>query len=288
MSITRPNRIGLCLMLCTLLCACSGTTSLSEGFSLSEQPLIGKIVWHDLMTEDPAAAQAFYAEILGWSFVTTERPNGGPYILARSGQRFVAGILEVADPPDGAEYSRWLGYLSVRDVDEAVALTISEGGTSVLAPREIGQVGRGAVISDPQGALIGLLRSRRGDPDDSMLNMPGTIGWHELLAEDARQATRFYERLTGMQGRNEERRNGTYYILNDGGRDRAGILSNPLDDTEPAWLAHFIVTDLEQAVSRVPALGGRVLLAPSEELRDGTMALVLDPGGAILILSKIP
>jgi predicted enzyme related to lactoylglutathione lyase len=120
-------------MLFTLLCACSGTTSLSEGFSLSEQPLIGKIVWHDLMTENPAAAQAFYAEILGWSFVTTERPNGGPYILARSGQRFVAGILEVADPPDGAEYSRWLGYLSVRDVDEAVALTISEGGTSVLA-----------------------------------------------------------------------------------------------------------------------------------------------------------
>jgi len=40
-------------------------------------------------------------------------------------------------------------------------------------------------------------------------------------------------------------------------------------------------------VERTKALGGKVLLPPSPELREGTMAVITDPGGAILILQKI-
>jgi hypothetical protein len=34
-------------------------------------------------------------------------------------------------------------------------------------------------------------------------------------------------------------------------------------------------------------LGGKVLLAPSPQLRDGTMAVVTDPSGALLVLQKV-
>jgi predicted enzyme related to lactoylglutathione lyase len=193
-------------------------------------------------------------------------------------------MVEVSDAPDGTDFSRWLGYLSVADVEAAVARTRSAGGSVVIAPREVGQVGTAAVIRDPQGAPIGLLRIRIGDPEDRQRATAGSVGWNELLASDPESATAFYGSIAGYETRRIDRFEGPYHVLNDGIRDRAGVFSNPLDDTEPFWLTHFIVDDLLASTARVEELGGTVLLAPSDEFRDGRVALVMDPGGAVLVL----
>jgi predicted enzyme related to lactoylglutathione lyase len=272
------------LGMAALLAACSGATTMDRGFSLSAEPLTGKIIWHDLMTDDVAKAQAFYGALLGWSFEKVQRPNGVPYVLARAGQRFVAGMVEVADPGDGTEYSRWLGYLSVTNVDSAVRVAREMGGSVVLEPRQVGKIGQAAVILDSQGAPIGLLHSDMGDPDDQADGSPGTVGWNELLADDAASASAFYARLAGYEVRDIQRRNGVYYMLNDGIRDRAGVFTNPVEDTDPAWLTHFVVADIAAATASVAALGGRVLLGPSPEFREGRVALIMDPTGAVFML----
>lgn len=270
------------------LTACTSTDApVIQNTSMSPTPLLGKFVWHDLITDDIDAAREFYAGLFGWTFEETERPGGGPYTLIRSGSRYVAGMVELADPDSETEYSRWLGYLSVADVAVAAEQARAAGGIIERQPRQVGQVGQAAVIQDPQGAVLGLLRITRGDPDDSAAALPGHISWHELLAESASAASDFYVALAQYQAREVQRNGGTVHILGDGLVDRLSILQNPMEEVKPAWLTHFAVTDPVAAARRVDALGGRVLLAPSPELRNGSMALVADPTGAVLVLSQM-
>ena len=49
------------------------------------------MVWHDLLTPNPAGAREFYGELLGWTFEDV----GSGYTLARHEGRLVAGIAKV-------------------------------------------------------------------------------------------------------------------------------------------------------------------------------------------------
>jgi len=258
------------------------------GFSLADEPQIGKFVWHDLITENPSAVRKFYAGLFGWEFQDTRLPNGKPYTLARLGDFYIGGIVEVEDPGDGADYSRWLGYLSVEDVDKAVEVTSDAGGTVAVETRNLENIGKVAAIQDPQGAVLGLIRSVNGDPDDTIPDAAGRIVWNELLASDDEQAAEFYKALAGYNIVPLSRRGGTYLILNVGEKQRAGIVQNPFEELPPSWLTYFAVADPDAATAKVQALGGEVLLAPSPEIREGTQALIADPSGAILVLQKWP
>jgi predicted enzyme related to lactoylglutathione lyase len=276
-----------CLALLAALAA-SCTTPAGKRLAdvpLSDDPLFGKFVWHDLITDDVQAATAFYGGLLGWTFEETTHPGGGDYTVVFSGERLVAGGVALDDPAD-ADYSRWLGYLSVQDVDAAVGATRSAGGSAVAGPLDLPNVGRAAAIQDPQGAVVGLIRSDLGDPDDSLAPQPGVVVWNEMLASDDAAAAAFYAAIGGLQVREESRPGGVYRVLSAQGKDRSAVMQRPNDDIEPFWLTHFAVGNVAEAAERAEALGGEVLLGPDPELRDGTIALVVDPTGAVLALQQ--
>jgi len=255
--------------------------------SFSETPLLGKVVWSDLITDDVDAARRFYGGLLGWDFEETTLSMGRKYVIARSGSAIVAGFVPVAQREDGAEISRWLPYVSVADVDAAVA-TATAGGASVAVGARNVALGRVAAIIDPEGAVVGLARSRIGDPDDdSTAPGAGRRVWTELLSDDPAAAAAFYDSVAGYDVRTISRRGGEYTLLSSGGVDRAGILRNPTDGWSSVWLTSFGVPDAVAAASRAEALGGRLLLAPSPEVRDGKMAIVSDPSGAIVVLQQV-
>ena len=282
-------RTYLAVILLAGITACaSTTTSLMSGMSLSDEPLTGKFIWHDLVTTDLEADKRFYSGLFGWTYEQRRGPNGNSYTLVKSGDRFVAGMVSEQRPQDGSDISRWLGYLSVPDVGIAVEQNDGAGGATVVEPLDISDFARVAAITDPQGAVLGLAQSSIGDPDDSQAGTPGSVIWDELLASDPAAAASFYKALAGYKVEVLQRNGGEYTMLIAGGVKRAGILENPLDGVEPLWLTYFGVQDVEATTARVAGLGGRVLVAPAADIRDGKLALILDPSGALLALQQVP
>jgi predicted enzyme related to lactoylglutathione lyase len=279
-----PGLSALLLVGAAAACTTAGAPDLSE-MSFSDEPLVGKFVWYDLITDDADAARAFYGGLFGWDFETAKGPSGENYILARDGGVYIGGIVTRSDPSDGTEYSRWLPYVSVADVDVSTDRARAAGGRVAVRPLDV-RLGRVAAIVDPEGAALGLARSDIGDPDDATTaGAPGRILWTELLANDAAAAASFYTTVVGYEATTIERRGGDYTLLRFSGVKRAGILQNPTD-WEPQWLTYFGVEDPVAAAKRAAELGGRVLLEPTPEVREGTMALVIDPSGAVLALQK--
>ena len=281
-----------CIAVALLLVAMPGCMSTgrvdTSGMSFSSEPLLGKVVWNDLITEDLDAVRRFYGQLFGWTFENATRPGLKSYALAKVGDVYVAGFVPISARGDGAKLSRWLPYLSVEDVDAATSAATASGGKVAVGARDV-SLGRVAAIIDPEGAVIGLARSRIGDPDDATTKAsPGRIVWTELLSNDPEKAARFYHSVASLEARTVERRGGTYTVLAKQGTDRAGILKNPTDDWDPLWLTYIGVDDPAAAATRAESLGGKVLLPVSPEVREGTMAVIADPSGAILALVKAP
>ena len=285
-------RLTITLIAATLLAGVAACTTASQsdfaGMSFSEKPLTGKVIWNDLITEDLAAARQFYGGLFGWTFEDAVERDGGEYIVARDGEIYVAGILAIAPRQDGQKLTRWLPYLSVDDVDTAIGRGKAGGGAVAVDARDV-SLGRVAAIIDPEGAVIGLAHSKIGDPDDNSTRAaPGRVVWSELLSGNTVAASAFYRLLAGFDIEVIERRGGLYTLLSANGVNRAGIMPKPAEEIEPVWLTYFGVSDPKSAAAKAKELGGTVLVPPSPELREGTMAIVTDPVGAVLVLQKVP
>ena len=245
------------------------------------------MIWHDLVTDDIDSAQQFYGGLFGWTFHASDGARGNEYLIASMGDKIVAGLVAIDSPEDDQNYSRWLPYMSVADVDDAVSRGVVAGATVAATARDV-NVGRVAAIVDPQGAVIGLAASSIGDPDDiTTAAAPGRPVWTELLADDPAAATEFYRSIVNYDTRTIERRGGEYTVLASKGSDRAGILQNPAKgEYVPVWITAFGVEDPAVAAAKAESLGGTIVLPVSPELRDGTTAVVTDPSGAILVLQS--
>ncbi len=266
-------------------CATASGPDLS-GMSFSDDPLEGKVIWNDLITEDIDAARHFYGGLFGWTFEDASGPGRNNYVLARSGDIYVAGLVPVATPTDGSDISRWLPYFSVNDVDASISRSVAAGATVAAAARNV-NLGRVAAIIDAEGAVIGLARSSIGDPDDlTTAAGAGRVVWTELLSNNPSDAAAFYASVVGFDPHAVERRGGIYTLLAGDGVDRAGILTNPSAEWSPVWLTYFGVSDPAAAAELAVQFGGKILLPVSPELRESSMAVVTDPSGALLVLQK--
>ncbi|XWN32357.1 MAG: VOC family protein [Devosia sp.] len=126
----------------------------------------GRVVWHDLFTNNRQRSMEFYQRVAGWTYKiehATDFAWGGgekDFVLALLDEEAGAGL---AQTPPGLSHG-WLAYVEVRDVDAAAALTEHLGGTIVRQPFDVPGVGRNALLRDPLGALIGISLSRHSFP----------------------------------------------------------------------------------------------------------------------------
>jgi uncharacterized protein len=110
----------------------------------------GHWVWHELHATDEAKALAFYENLFG--FTHDAMPTGdSTYYVLKSGDIGRGGIMK---NPRGDGPSLWLPYVLVTDVDAAAAKAATLHAEVCVPPTDIPDIGRFAMLRDPQGAVF--------------------------------------------------------------------------------------------------------------------------------------
>ena len=118
----------------------------------------GSLCWADLSTPDPKHAGDFYSPLFGWQIMVDEKDKSG-YLHIKNGEHFIRGIPPAAHRPPGVP-PHWLAYFWVDDVDASAAKAKQMGANLCVLPMTIENVGRMAVIADPQGAVFAIFNSQ--------------------------------------------------------------------------------------------------------------------------------
>jgi predicted enzyme related to lactoylglutathione lyase len=291
-----PALISLALVLVVSGCATTNVNLPSITSGPTDIRAQGKIIWHDLLTNDPGASQTFYSELFGWEFEDVGTFAGlrsnSAYTLIRHNGIVIGGMVDTVALNGRSDISQWVTVMSVNDVDEAVDQFRTAGGKVVAPPTDVGTRGRMSLVRDAEGALLAVLQTRDGDPADREPEMGGFL-WDELWTTDVEGATRFYTRLTGLQLEDvavESGDNGgrSYRVLKDGDRPRAGVMHSPLEGLDPVWVNYLRVADPATITARVPGLGGAVIVEAQPRPLGGEVAFIAGPSGAAIALQTWP
>lgn len=109
--------------------------------------------WNELQTRHTEAASAFYQSVFGW---TGKADENGYVVLAQDGRR-QAGILPM-DESWGDIPSNWAVYFMVEDIEATVEKARELGAHVHVPPTPAGEIGRFAVLQDPQGAVFTIIQ----------------------------------------------------------------------------------------------------------------------------------
>ena len=230
--------------------------------------------WIDVSTPEPAAAQAFYRALFGWSFTEHE---GAGYWIARKGDRKVAGLGKL-DPAQGTP-PVWSMYIAVDDVGAATERAEAAGAQVLVEPMDVMGEGKMSFVVDPTGAAVGLWEAMDHIGAEAV-NEPGAFVWSEIITHETEKLDPFYADVVGARFRDTDFGGSTYHAMQVDGRTVGGTMKPWTEDTPPHWHVYFMVEDADEATDIARREGGTVLAGPFDTPA-GRMATLQDPHGAV-------
>ena len=247
--------------------------------STGVQTKVGTFIWHENNSTDVGQAKRFYTELLGWG--TEEGPGDMEYTIIKSGDQGHGGFAAA----QGDAPSHWNGNVFVEDADEAARRAEAAGGRILFGPESIPEVGRFALIADPQGAVVTAF-TPQGEGDGGLGE--GVFVWDELHTSDPAAAKSFYGEVFGWSARDQDMGGFAYTIFTTaGGRDVAGCAQLREGEPAPHWLVYIGTSDVDATTARAKELGGTILVEPMDIPNDvGRFSVIQDPTGAVFGLYK--
>jgi hypothetical protein len=259
------------------LAAASPATAQEE--SMAPGTFLGAV----LISDDAAAASSFYAALFGWDM---ERAKDGGYAVRHKGQ-MIAGISPLDESSGEVEESFWLVGLTVDDIDNALQ-GASLGQAKIYEDaHHVSDYGRFAVIADRQNAPVLLI-----EPGEKPLGRGrdhGSWVWAELWTNDVEDAASFYGEVFGVGRDTVDRGGHDYDVFTSREKPRSGIIKIPenLETVEPGWAPYVAVSDMAASLAKVKELGGRVVFGQTDHPATASVALIMDPSGAVLFIYQI-
>jgi predicted enzyme related to lactoylglutathione lyase len=210
-------------------------------------------------------------------------------MIGRSDGGSAGGLLPLSDEMQqhGARPS-WLGYLYVGNVDASVASIEQAGGNALMPAFDIPDIGRVAMVADPQGAPFYIMKPipPEGRPDSKSdvfsVDQPQRVRWNELSTTDPDGAVDFYRRQFGwgQEGDMDMGEMGKYRFIQSNGVNIGAIMRKPPQLPVSSWTYYIGVDDIDRAADAIKTGGGQVVNGPME-IPGGEFALNgLDPQGA--------
>lgn len=240
--------------------------------------------WPELMTSDAGGAKKFYAAVFGWDLADSPVGPDQIYTMATLGGKNVGALYQLNDaqraqgvPPN------WLSYVSVADLDATLARAKQLGAAIVVDAMDVFDIGRMAVVADPQGAAFALWQPKQ-HIGAQIVNEPGTLCWNELYTPNLDASGAFYTRLFDWTSRTDNMGSDVRYTtFSNGDRPAAGMMEIQKEwgQVPPHWMVYFAVADCDATVAEIETQGGRVMNKPMDIPEVGRFAVVSDPQGAV-------
>ncbi len=238
--------------------------------------LHGKFVWFEHHSGDIGSARVFYGALFGWG--TDPVPIGeGSYHMIQNRAQGIGGLCEDASDTD----AHWISYLSVADVDAAVAAADAAGASVRMPPTDFGPMGRGARIADPVGVEFCVWKDREGDRPDTGTIASGDWYWNECMTPDPQRSLDFYCTAFGFGRETTTGAKGPYHLLTVDGKPRAGLMKTPHEQLPSLWVPYVSVSDCDASAEKAAELGGQVHAPPMDVPEVGRIAVLGDPLGAM-------
>jgi hypothetical protein len=252
----------------------------------SASTLLGRPVWYELMTTDPAAAEKFYTKVIGWTAAPFEGSPEPYTVFKRRGDVSVGGLLK---RPDGMNMPPfWAMYVAVPKFDDAVAHIKRLGGSELSPVIDVPTVGRLQMMTDPQGAAFYIIQPGSAEERPETAPEVGEGSWHELMTTDAPAAMKFYTDVFGWQPSEtmDMGEMGKYHMFNRPHGMIGGMMnkSPEMANVPPHWAIYFLVPEINAAVERVKGNGGQILNGPMEVPGGDWVVNCMDPQGAAFSL----
>jgi uncharacterized protein len=248
----------------------------------------GDFIWYELMTTDAEGAKAFYDALVGWEFGEGSAEYNGYRMINTKDGNFAGGVLPItSEMQEHGARPTWLGYLNVSDVDEKVGSIQAAGGKTYMSPSDIPNVGRIAMVADPQGAPFYVMKpippaGRENEP--STVFSPTDLGrcaWNELSTSDPAAARRFYGEQFGWTADQfmDMGENGEYRFIEHQGLT-LGAIAGTMGGQTSHWRFYFRVPSVAQAKQIAEANGGKIVIGPMEVPTGDHILVGIDPQGA--------
>jgi predicted enzyme related to lactoylglutathione lyase len=257
--------------------------------------------WVDTEQPDVEAATQFYGALFGWTFEDV-MPPGAParYVIAALAGKDVAAV---GGPSPGP--AAWNTYVAVDNADSAAQALETAGATVRSAPSDAGEGGRGAVLTDPEGAEFRIWQARRRLGAQAV-NQPGAWNFSDLHTANRAAALAFYARAFDWQiddlgfatlirrpGYGDHlqasvdpdiRSRQSAVSAPPGFEDAIAWVAPTVQGEAPHWHVSFTVADRDQTVADAQRLGAHVL--GQTDTAWTRTALIRDPGGAAFTASQ--
>src|SRR5215211_2613454 len=182
----------------------------------------GTFSWTDLATSDPDDAKRFYTGLFGWEYDDQPIPGDGVYTMLKKDGKEVAALFEAQEGMP----TFWGSYVTVESADSAAAKASDLGGTLVMEPFDVMEIGRMATIQDPTGAIFSVWEAH-GSIGATLVNVPGALTLNQLSTPDVETAERFYTELFGWRAEKVAEGDTPYWGLFLGERVNGGMM--PVD-----------------------------------------------------------
>jgi predicted enzyme related to lactoylglutathione lyase len=258
---------------------------------------VGAFIWYELMTTDPEGAAAFYGPIVGWNIAAhtdaQSAAGGMDYrMIGRSDGGFAGGVLKLNEQMmQGGARPTWIAYLYVEDVDAAVSAIVADGGASLMPAMDI-EVGRIAMVTDPQGVPHYVMTPKppANAPDASSdvydRWTEQRVSWNELYSPDLEAAKAFYASHYNFEFNETMPMGpmGDYCFIDHGGEMIGAMMQKPDHVPVGMWNFYIRVPEINAAVVQVKELGGQVFNGPMEVPGGDWIINGMDPQGAMFSL----
>ncbi|OBF15744.1 VOC family protein [Mycobacterium sp. ACS4331] len=256
---------------------------------------VGAPIWFDLMSSDPAKAAEFYHAIFGWELAEPARPEFGGYQNFTKNGRRIAGLV----PPMGEEAGPsdiWSVYLHTADSEATRKAVETAGGSIMVPPMPVGDLGSMMVAVDPAGAVIGFWQPG-SHVGFTQWGEHGAPYWFECHSRDYEKSCAFYPAVIGARleevgtgGDPEAVGPDRYSSVFVGESAYSGIMDAASlypPEVPSFWQVYITVDDVAATVQQARELGAEILM-PGEDTPYGTLAALRDPLGALFCLGHPP